>query len=110
LSESGVLQAIVQHMTEILNSAGCTVSLWDRDQDSVHTLQDFALVATSDLEAPGTAYALADYPATRLVLETRAAVLIDVDDMETDPAERTLLAARGYGVMLMVPLASGEQV
>jgi diguanylate cyclase (GGDEF)-like protein len=110
LSESAVLKAIVEHMAAIINTAGCTISIWDRDQDSVQTLLDFSLTPSVELEAPGTGYALADYPATRLVLEERRPMLVAVDDLQADAAERALLAARGYGAVLMVPLASGEQV
>jgi diguanylate cyclase (GGDEF)-like protein len=110
LSETAVLQAIVEHMSAILDAAGCTISIWNREEDSVNTLQDFARAESMVLEAPGTRYALADFPATRLVLEERRAILINVDDLEADPAERALLAERGYGAVLMVPLASGEQV
>jgi diguanylate cyclase (GGDEF)-like protein len=110
LSETAVLQAIVKHMTAILNSAGCTVSLWDRIGDAVHTLQDYAVASSGTVEARGTRFALADYPATRLVLEDRRPMIVLVDDPEGDAAERALLAVRGYASVLMVPLASGEQV
>ena len=110
LSETAVLEAVVRHMTATMESAGCTVSFWDRQQDAVYTLLDFATQPVAGLEARGAGFALADYPATRQVLETRQPLVVDVFDPQADPAERALLSQQGYGARLMAPLYSGESV
>jgi diguanylate cyclase (GGDEF)-like protein len=110
LSEPAVLQAIARHMTAILRCAGCTLSLWDHAEDAVYTIQDYAVAPWPEVESRGARFALADYPATRFVLEARVPIVIDVNDSEADTAERALLAERGHGARLMLPLAAGEQV
>jgi EAL domain-containing protein (putative c-di-GMP-specific phosphodiesterase class I) len=54
-------------------------------------------------------YRVADYPATRAVLETGVAVEVHANDPDTDPAERTLLRNMGQESLLIVPLAVGDE-
>ncbi|HZC70979.1 MAG TPA: EAL domain-containing protein [Jatrophihabitans sp.] len=55
------------------------------------------------------AYAIADYPATRRVIDTGVPVEVHVNDPDADPAECALLSNMGHASLLMVPLAVGEQ-
>jgi K+-sensing histidine kinase KdpD len=41
LSQEAVLRAIIRHMVNTVNVAGCTVSMWEPDRDSVITLLDY---------------------------------------------------------------------
>lgn len=54
-------------------------------------------------------YAVADYPATRRVIDTGTAVEAHTNDVDSDPAERVLLARRGQASLLMVPLTVDER-
>jgi diguanylate cyclase (GGDEF)-like protein len=110
LSEEAVLQAVVRHMVTALDAAGCSVSLWEPEHDRVVTLIHYDSLDTSNLDRPGTAYALADYPATRRVLETRQPVALRVDDPEADPAEVALLVPQGIVALVMFALTAGSQV
>jgi EAL domain-containing protein (putative c-di-GMP-specific phosphodiesterase class I) len=49
-------------------------------------------------------YALRDFPATARVLASDEALQVLVSDPAADPVERDLLAANGYGALLLVPL------
>lgn len=53
-------------------------------------------------------YALADYPATRSVVETGAAIEVHTNDPASDPAELALLSSLGHASLLIVPLVVGE--
>lgn len=54
-------------------------------------------------------YAVADYPATRSVLETGAAIEVHVNDPASDPSEQALLSSLGHASLLIVPLVVGER-
>jgi EAL domain-containing protein (putative c-di-GMP-specific phosphodiesterase class I) len=56
-------------------------------------------------------YPLVDFPATAEALATGEAIQVLVRDGLADPAERELVAAHGYGAMMLVPLrCRGEAV
>jgi diguanylate cyclase (GGDEF)-like protein len=110
LSQEAVLQAVVAHMTTAVQTARCTVSLWERTKDAVVTLQDYAPDRPDDVVPLGTPYALADYPATRAVLETRRPQIVRTDDPDADAAEVALLRHNGHASVMMLPLDTGEQV
>jgi GAF domain-containing protein len=55
----------------------------------------------------GEAYLVADYPATRTVLATRAPAAAHVDDPASDPAEVQLLREFGLSAVLLLPVVSG---
>jgi diguanylate cyclase (GGDEF)-like protein len=97
-------------MSTALQTSGCTVSLWDVDQDLVSTLYDYDPDDPSQAVPVGTIYRLADYPATRAVLNNREPRVIQVDAPEDDPHERDLLIANGNAAVLILPLDTGEQV
>jgi EAL domain-containing protein (putative c-di-GMP-specific phosphodiesterase class I) len=54
-------------------------------------------------------YALADYPATKSVIETGASLQVHVGDPDADPAESDLLRRLGLSGLLMLPLGVGEE-
>ncbi len=110
LDEESVLQAIVRHMVEALRVTSCTISRWEPERDCVVTALDYTTVESVHRDRPGQVYALADYPATRRVLERREPLLIHAEDPTHDPPERALLKQRGYEALLMLPLAAGEHV
>lgn len=77
-----------------------TASVMDED-GVLHEITSSAAIDTA-------AYAVADYPATRAVLETGAAVEVHASDPNADPAERALLTGLGHASLLMVPLGVGD--
>lgn len=54
-------------------------------------------------------YAVADYPATRRVIDTGTAVEAHTNDVDSDPAERALLSSLGQASLLMVPLTVDDR-
>ncbi len=110
LDEESVLHAIVRRTMETLQSGGCTVSLWDQDNDRVITLLTQSRLGETAVDAPGTSYPLSDYPATRRVLESREPQLVQADDPVGDPAEQALIRELGYDGVLMLPMVAGDEV
>jgi EAL domain-containing protein (putative c-di-GMP-specific phosphodiesterase class I) len=55
----------------------------------------------------GQRFALADYPLTRRVVETRVAAQVVAGDPAADPAELTLLEELGFRSGLLVPVLAG---
>ncbi len=64
-------------------------------------------ITTNGAKIDTSAYPLADYPATRSVVETGAAIEVHTSDPHSDPAERALLSSLGHASLLMVPLVIG---
>ena len=94
-------------MTKALNSTGCALSLWDREQNVIETLVDYS---TTRAEPAGTAYTLDDYPATRQVLEGRQPIVLQRDDPLADPAEVALMKRQQVQTLLMLPLIARDRV
>jgi GAF domain-containing protein len=64
---------------------------------------------TSNAAIDTATYAVADYPATRAVLDTQVVVEVHASDANADPAERALLIDVGQASLLMVPLTVGDR-
>lgn len=79
------------------------VSVLDEDGAALHE------ISSSGEPVDTRAYAIADYPATRRVIDTGSPVEVHVSDVDADPAERALLDRVGQASLLMVPLAVGDQ-
>jgi GAF domain-containing protein len=110
LSLDDVLLAVAKQMTRAVESTGCALSLWNREQDSVETLVDYSLTRPDDSDLPGTTYDLRDYPATRRVLETGRPIVLQHDDPMADETELALMREQGIRTLLMLPLVARDQI
>lgn len=61
-------------------------------------------IASSNRELDPVEYRLADYPATKHVLDTGNTVEAHLSDPTTDGNERRLMSAFGYASLLMIPI------
>ena len=80
------------------------LSIWDRERDRVVSLLDKAPKTDAEIEDAGVTYSLADYPATRRVLESRTGIAVHIDDPTADANERKFLTERRRTAVLIVPL------
>jgi GAF domain-containing protein len=103
-----ILVAIAEQMAKAVGVDGCTLSYWDREADAVVTWAEVRLDG-QEPDEPGTAYALADFPLTRRVLEERQAHTVSLGDPKADPAEVELLQEHGFMSLLMLPLVAGRR-
>jgi EAL domain-containing protein (putative c-di-GMP-specific phosphodiesterase class I) len=89
---------LVGALAEALHADEVALSLYDAENESVIGVTDHQWIFEHDH------YRLAEYPATRHVLETRCSLQILVNDEYADPDEVALLRETGYASMLMVPI------
>jgi anti-anti-sigma factor len=108
-----LLEQVCLHILDQLGATSCALSRYDPDRELVSTLVTHA--RNPELEPPGHLeagqdYALADYPATRHVLQDQVALSIRRDDPQADPAECAFLEKAGQQALLMLPLATEGKV
>jgi diguanylate cyclase (GGDEF)-like protein len=97
--------------TELTGATAAEVSWYDREREAVVMLVEYIHGSDTITEMGGEVYFLADFPATRAVVEKQQPKQIHVGSPDDDPAERALLERRGQGSLLMLPLvARGETV
>ena len=103
-----VADLIAQHIGPAFGADECGISYWDRAGDRLLTGGRWPPQPLDDEEQ---AFALAGYPETRRVLETRVTSSIDTEDETADPAEVALLRRAGRRTLVMLPLvAKGETI
>ncbi len=114
LNVDEVLHIIARQVTAILDVEGCAILTWDREQDALVTMLDYGRDQPDpvlwEADPPGALYLLADYPASRQVLERRQPITIRVSDPDADPAEVRLMRAQGVQHLLMVPMIVRDKV
>jgi diguanylate cyclase (GGDEF)-like protein len=109
LELSEVLRAFTDQATELTGATAAEISFWDHERDELVMLVEYLEGANEITEEGGQIYRLAEFPATKQVLVTREPIQIRVSNEDDDPAERALLAARGQGSLLMLPLICGGE-
>jgi diguanylate cyclase (GGDEF)-like protein len=109
LELSEVLRAFTNQATELTGATAAEISFWDHERDELVMLVEYLEGSNEITEEGGQTYRLAEFPATKHVLQTQEPIQIRVSNESDDPAERALLAARGQGALLMLPLICGGQ-
>jgi signal transduction histidine kinase len=114
LNVDEVLRIIARQVTAILDVEGCAILTWNREQGALVTMLDYGRGQPDpgvwEADPPGTLYLLADYPASRQVLERRQPITVRVSDPDADPAELRLMQAQGVQHLLMVPMIVRDEV
>jgi len=110
LSLDIVLQTVAEQMTHALDSSGCTLSFWNREEHLLETLVDYSIAWPDATEPPGTTYDLSDYPTTRDVLVSGRPAVIQYDDPTADEAELALMGKWQAYTLLMLPLVARDRV
>jgi diguanylate cyclase (GGDEF)-like protein len=99
---------LARHIALAVGSDDCAISSWQRGADQVTTL---GYHPPSRRDRLDETYALADFPATRAVLERQVTLRVDRDDPSADPNEVAYLADIEQRSLLMVPLvAAGRTI
>jgi diguanylate cyclase (GGDEF)-like protein len=99
---------IARHIGQAIGADDCAICYWDRPTDRLVTLGYYPPERRSAVEPT---YALADYPATRLVMEESRPTIVDTGDPAADPNELAYLASIGQQSMAIIPLvAAGTMI
>jgi diguanylate cyclase (GGDEF)-like protein len=99
---------IARHIGQAVGATDCAICYWDRTTDRLVTLGYFPPERRSAVEPE---YDLADYPATRVVMEESRAAIVDVTDPLADPNEVAYLESIGQQSMAIIPLvAAGKAI
>ena len=109
LEPQGVLASIAQRLCAVTDTPICEVFLL---QDAEHfTCAASVRYGEPDQRWGGESYRLDEWSATRLVVETRAPMVItDADDPRLGPTSRAWLKRYGERSVLIVPLVAKERV
>ncbi|MFQ5577485.1 MAG: PAS domain S-box protein, partial [Anaerolineae bacterium] len=105
-----VLALIAEQMVSVLNVSGCTLSRWDRAAGAVVTWVEKRRTNLQNVDQPGAAYPLDEFPATRAVLEQNRPAAIYLSDPAAAPAEAAFRRRLDTASLLMLPLAAGDRV
>ena len=92
---------MAQHLAIATDAAECGICYWDATNDRVLT---YGYYPRERRPAVDESYPLADYPATRRLLEDQSELLVNVTDDSCDPAEVAYLRSIDMGSMVMMPL------
>ncbi|MGH3023560.1 MAG: diguanylate cyclase [Gaiellaceae bacterium] len=106
-----VLREFAARAAELTGATAAELSTYDPARGVLVMLVELHHGRDEITERGGRVYHLADFPATRHVIEAQESVQIRVDNPDDDPAERALLEAQGQRSLLMLPLvARGETI
>jgi diguanylate cyclase (GGDEF)-like protein len=100
--------ALARHMAFVTHADDCVLSTWDREGDRVVTFGSYPVQRGYEIMA---SYSLADFPATRRVLESDEPYFVRADDPDADPAEAAYLRSVGQQTLAMLPfMVRGESI
>jgi diguanylate cyclase (GGDEF)-like protein len=99
----------VAHMSELREAIRRAAALLRADDVALLRVEGERLVLLTDhsIHARGTAWRLADFPATEYVLTHRVPGQVITGDAAGDPAELAALNEAGFEAMLMLPVICG---
>jgi diguanylate cyclase (GGDEF)-like protein len=103
-----VADLMASHIALAVGADECAISTWDRDGDLIITMGYHPDQAPGDLQ---DSFALAEFPATRLVLDRQEPLTVLASDPSADPPEVSYMRQAGFASLLMLPLvAKGRSV
>lgn len=106
-----VLGEFTAHAAELTGATAAELSSYDPVRGVLVMLSERRHGLDEITESGGRVYDLADFPATRRVIETQEPMQIRVARESDDTAERALLELQGQRSLLMLPLvARGETI
>ncbi|HYK94725.1 MAG TPA: EAL domain-containing protein [Candidatus Dormibacteraeota bacterium] len=100
--------ALARHMAMVAHADDCVLSTWDREGDRVVTFGSYPIQRGREIMP---SYRLADFPATRRVLEAHEPYVVHAEVPDADAAEAGYLREVGQQTLAMLPFISrGESI
>ena len=111
LELTDVIGRFTDQAAELTGATAADLSSFDRERDVLVQLTEYLKHEDRVSIPQDRLYPLADFPATRLVLDEQRPLQIRVSRPEDDPSERRFLEERGLQSLLMLPLmARGQSI
>ncbi|MBI2782093.1 MAG: EAL domain-containing protein [Chloroflexi bacterium] len=108
LDPKDVGHRLARHIALVAHADDCVLSTWDRATDQVVTFGSYPVDRGYDLLP---AYDLAEFPATRKVLQGREPYFVRAEDPKADAAEADYMRSIGQQTLLMLPfVVRGESI
>ena len=101
LDPAEVGQRMARHLADAMGADECGICIWDEAGDRLLTAGYHPPSRAAEIEP---SYPLADYPATRRLLETGIEMVVEVGDPTADADEVAYLRSIGQRSMVMIPL------
>jgi diguanylate cyclase (GGDEF)-like protein len=106
-----VLREFATHAAQLTGATAAELSTYDPARGELVMLVEYREGRDEITVSGGQVYHLADFPATRHVLDTQEAVQVRVENPDDDAAECAILERQGQKSLLMLPLvARGETI
>jgi diguanylate cyclase (GGDEF)-like protein len=100
-----VLELVAERSLEALGGSSLAISRWDMDTGVVRTLVNVGELGPGEERFPkDETYSVHDYPSVVTVIYEGGSSFADVNDPDTDPAQRELLVRLGKETSLSVPM------
>jgi PAS domain S-box-containing protein len=109
LDLEAVLALIAEQMARLIEVDSCTLYQWDQENDAIVTWIEWCHKGDEPADEPGSIHALGDFPAVRVVLETRQALTIYASDPDVYQTRAKLIQRDGIAALLMLSLVVGDR-
>jgi len=106
---NSILSTVAEKMAQAVGGTACVISEWSLDANASVILAEFNSEYGSSNGSNEPPF-VSLYPAAYRRLSNQEPMTIRVDDLDTDPAEVTLLRELGWGTVLALPLMAAYHI
>lgn len=105
-----ILTTVISAMANVLGVEACALSEWDQENEIVSVLVEYGPNDWWDLGELTTKFNLAEFPATREVLQGRQARQMTINQLDIDPNELEYMQSVHIKTLLMLPMQYRDRV
>ncbi len=105
-----VLDTVTYEMTKLLGIESCTLSAWNRTENTISSIAKYGSSGWWDSKSPPKIMRLAEYPVTREVLEEQISEQMTIYQTNIDPAEFTYMRRANLKTRMLLPMVFKGQV
>jgi GAF domain-containing protein len=105
-----VLQTTAEEIAAALDADGCTIAIWDQEENALVTQLDYSTdPGALAPEPPGARYSLEQHPTLSRVLDEQQTVVLQAGHLEADAPAAAWLDRRNAGSALWVPMVARDK-
>lgn len=105
-----VLDTVTHEMTKLLAVESCTLSQWNRAENTISSIARYSSAGWWDSKSPPKILHLTGYPVTREVLEEQISEQMTVHQTNIDPAEFAYMHQANLKTRMVLPMIFKGQV